>query len=52
LHNRRDGHQILGSFLHAFTGDFVVYDNQMDAGDDIEPTTTLGGGNVVIHNAN
>ncbi len=27
----------------------VVYDNQMDAADDAEPTTTLGGGNIVIH---
>jgi len=29
--------------------DSVVYDNQLDAGDDAEPTTALGGGSIVIH---
>jgi hypothetical protein len=29
--------------------DMVVYDNQMDAGDDADPTTQIGGGNIVIH---
>jgi hypothetical protein len=27
----------------------VVYDNQMGAPDDASPTTTLGGGSIVIH---
>lgn len=27
----------------------IIYDNQMDAGDDEEPTTALGGGSIVIH---
>ena len=30
-------------------GDAIVYDNEMDAGDDADPTTALGGGNIVIH---
>jgi len=30
-------------------GDEVVYDNQMGAGDDAEPTTAIGGGNIKIH---
>ncbi|HEY0006594.1 MAG TPA: immunoglobulin-like domain-containing protein [Pyrinomonadaceae bacterium] len=30
-------------------GDAVVYDNQMGAGVDDNPTTTLGGGSIVIH---
>lgn len=32
-------------------GDVVVYDNQMGADEDAEPTTTLGGGSIVIHEA-
>jgi len=31
--------------------DRVVYDNQMGAGDDALPTTLLGGGSIVIHEA-
>jgi hypothetical protein len=27
----------------------VIYDNQMDAGDDADPVTELGGGSIVIH---
>jgi hypothetical protein len=27
----------------------VVYDNQMDAEDDADPTTEIGGGSIVIH---
>ena len=27
----------------------VVYDNQLGAGDDADPTTALGGGSIVIH---
>ncbi len=27
----------------------VVYDNQMDSEDDIDPTTAIGGGSIVIH---
>ena len=27
----------------------VVYDNQMDALEDADPTTALGGGSIVIH---
>ena len=27
----------------------VVYDNQVGGADDAEPTTTLGGGQIVIH---
>jgi PKD repeat protein len=30
-------------------GDAIVYDNQMDAPDDADPTTAIGGGNIVIH---
>ena len=30
-------------------GDFVVYDNQLEAEDDADPTTMLGGGSIVIH---
>ena len=29
----------------------VVYDNLMDAPEDADPTTALGGGNIVIHTA-
>ena len=29
--------------------DAVVYDNQMDAADDADPTTAIGGGNIKIH---
>jgi len=32
-------------------GDAIVYDNQMDASDDADPTTALGGGNIVVHKA-
>lgn len=28
----------------------VVYDNQMNAADDADPTTVIGGGNIIIHN--
>jgi len=31
--------------------DQIVYDNQMDAGDDEAPTTAISGGNIVIHDA-
>ncbi len=27
----------------------LVYDNQMGANDDSDPTTVLGGGNIVVH---
>jgi hypothetical protein len=27
----------------------ILYDNQMDVPDDAEPTTVVGGGNIVIH---
>jgi hypothetical protein len=30
-------------------GDTVVYDNQMGEADDADPTTEIGGGNIVIH---
>jgi len=30
-------------------GDAVVYDNLVGGGDDANPTTTLGGGSIVIH---
>lgn len=30
-------------------GDVVVYDNQIEASDDADPTTELGGGSIVIH---
>ena len=30
-------------------GGGLVYDNQMDALDSADPTTTLGGGSIVIH---
>jgi PKD repeat protein len=30
-------------------GHRVVYDNQLDAGEDVDPTTVLGGGSIVIH---
>ena len=29
--------------------DVVVYDNQVGASDDADPTTTLGGGEIKIH---
>jgi PKD repeat protein len=31
--------------------DAVVYDNQIGAEEDADPTTTIGGGNIVIHKA-
>ena len=31
--------------------DEVIYDNQMDAADDADPTTDIGGGSIVIHKA-
>jgi hypothetical protein len=31
------------------SADIVIYDNQMGAGDDENPTTALGGGSIVIH---
>jgi PKD repeat protein len=30
-------------------GGNVVYDNQMDAADDVDPTTVIGGGSIKIH---
>ncbi len=33
-------------------GDTIVYDNQMDAEDDANLTTAIGGGNIVIHKKN
>jgi hypothetical protein len=33
------------------SGDAVFYDNQMDAGDDADPTTAIEGGNIKIHKA-
>ena len=30
-------------------GDAIVYDNQLNAVDDADPTTALGGGSIVIH---
>jgi len=32
-------------------GDVVVYDNQMEADEDADPTTAIEGGNIVIHKA-
>jgi hypothetical protein len=32
-------------------GDAVIYDNQLGAADDAEPTTAIGGGSIVIHKA-
>jgi hypothetical protein len=32
-------------------GDAVVYDNQLGAGDDTDPTTAIGGGNIIVHKA-
>jgi Leucine-rich repeat (LRR) protein len=32
--------------------DTIVYDNQMDAADDADPATAIGGGSIVIHEAN
>jgi PKD repeat protein len=32
-------------------GDAVIYDNQLGAADDADPTTALGGGSIVIHKA-
>ena len=29
--------------------DAIVYDNQLNAGDDANPTTALAGGSIVIH---
>lgn len=29
--------------------DAIIYDNQMNAADDDDPTTAIGGGNIVIH---
>src|SRR5439155_11096764 len=34
---------------NANQGNGVVYDNQMGAADGADPTTTLGGGSIVIH---
>ena len=34
------------------TGGGIIYDNQMIAGDNDDPTTTLGGGSIKIHNGN
>jgi hypothetical protein len=31
------------------TTDAIVYDNQMGATDDAQPSTVLGGGSIVIH---
>lgn len=31
--------------------DTVVYDNQLGAPDDANPTTVIGGGNIKIHKA-
>ena len=31
-------------------GDVIVYDNQMGAEEDADPTTAIGGGNIKIHN--
>ncbi len=33
------------------TSDDIIYDNRMDAADDAEPTTALGGGSIVVHKA-
>jgi hypothetical protein len=30
-------------------GDAVTYDNQIDDGDDADPSTAVQGGNIVIH---
>jgi Leucine-rich repeat (LRR) protein len=30
-------------------GDAVVYDNQMDAAEDADPSTAVGGGSIVVH---
>jgi hypothetical protein len=30
-------------------GDAIVYDNQIGAEDDADPTTAIGGGNIKIH---
>lgn len=30
-------------------GDMVVYDNQMGGGDSDDPSTAIGGGNIVVH---
>ena len=35
--------------IKIFGSGGVVYDNQMDAGDNDAPTTALGGGSIVIH---
>jgi hypothetical protein len=32
-------------------GDALVYDNEIGIGDDVEPTTEIGGGSIVIHQA-
>ncbi len=32
-------------------GDVIVYDNQMSDSDDADPTTAIGGGNIVVHKA-
>jgi hypothetical protein len=32
-------------------GDAIVYDNQMDAAEDADPTTDIGGGSIVVHKA-
>ena len=35
--------------MWIFTDTGTVYDNQMNEGDNSNPTTLLGGGNIVIH---
>lgn len=30
-------------------GDTIVYGNQMDALEDADPTTAIGGGSIVVH---
>jgi hypothetical protein len=35
--------------IKVWDGDGVVYDNQMEAADNAEPTTTIQGGSIVIH---
>ena len=32
------------------SGDVVIYDNQVGEADDADPTTSIGGGSIVIHN--
>ena len=30
-------------------GDAVVYDNQLGAGEDADPSTEISGGNIIVH---